>query len=73
MIVSCQKSPKSCKSKFLEWSLIKKDLNYVTDFSTEVLHRFRGRIFSYEISDVFLDVGTPERYEKANNLKKLEI
>jgi mannose-1-phosphate guanylyltransferase len=45
------------------------DLNYVTDFSTEVLHRFKGYIFSHEISDVFLDVGTPDRYEKANNLR----
>jgi len=51
--------------------IIETDLNYITDFSTEVLHRFKGRIFSHEISDVFLDVGTPDRYEKANNLKKL--
>jgi len=43
-------------------------LNYITDFSTEVLHRFRGHIFNYETSDVFVDVGTPDRYEKANNL-----
>lgn len=48
--------------------IVKKDLNYVKDFSTEVLHRFKGYIFSYEISDVFLDIGTPDRYEKANNL-----
>ena len=54
-------------SEFLE--IIKTDLNYVTDFSTEVLYRFKGYIFSHEISDVFLDVGTPDRYEKANNLK----
>ena len=43
-------------------------LNHVTDFSTEVLHRFRGHIFNYETSDVFVDVGTPDRYEKANNI-----
>ena len=53
--------------------IIETDLNYLTDFSTEVLYRFKGFIFSHEISDVFLDVGTPDRYEKANNLKKLEI
>ena len=45
------------------------DCNYVSDFSTEVLHRFKGHIFSHEISDVFLDVGTPDRYEKANKLR----
>ena len=49
--------------------IIKTDLNYVTDFSTEVLHRFKGYIFTPEISDVFLDVVTPERYENANNLQ----
>ncbi|MDC3200288.1 nucleotidyltransferase family protein [Porticoccaceae bacterium] len=49
------------------------DLNHITDFSTEVLHRFKGHIFSHEISDVFLDVGTPDRYEKANKLGDLGI
>jgi mannose-1-phosphate guanylyltransferase len=43
-----------------------KDLHTVKDFSTEVLSRFLGRIYSYETSDVFLDVGTPESYEQAN-------
>ena len=53
--------------------IIGADLNYITDFSTEVLHRFKGYIFSHEISDVFLDIGTPERYEKSNNLRKSEV
>lgn len=43
------------------------DLHTVTDFSTEVLNRFVGHIYSYETSEVFLDVGTPARYEQANN------
>jgi mannose-1-phosphate guanylyltransferase len=43
------------------------DLHTVTDFSTEVLNRFVGRIFSYETSEMFLDVGTPETFEQANN------
>ena len=43
------------------------DLHTVKDFSTEVLNRFIGRIYSYETSEVFLDVGTPETYEQANN------
>lgn len=43
-----------------------KDLNGVKDFSTEVLHRFVGQIYSYETSEVFLDVGTPENYAKVN-------
>lgn len=43
-----------------------KDLRSVKDFSTEVLHRFVGRIFTYETAEVFLDVGTPEAYAAAN-------
>jgi len=56
----------------LSAALLKKmatELNYVTDFSTEVLHRFKGHIFNHEISNVFYDVGTPSSYEKANNLR----
>lgn len=43
-----------------------RDLHTVKDFSTEVLHRFVGRIHTYQIAEKFLDVGTPENYEKAN-------
>ena len=43
------------------------DLRTVTDFSTEVLNRFFGRMYSYETSKVFLDEGTSETYELANN------
>jgi mannose-1-phosphate guanylyltransferase len=43
------------------------DLHKVKDFSTEVVNRFVGRIYSYETSEVFLDIGTPETYEQANN------
>ena len=42
------------------------DFRAATDFSTEVLPRFVGRIFNYETIEVFLDVGTPETYVKAN-------
>ncbi len=42
------------------------DFSSVTDFSTEVLNRLLGRIYSYETSEPFLDVGTPQTYEQAN-------
>ena len=42
------------------------DLQTVKDFSTEVLNRFVGHIYSYETSELFLDVGTPETYARAN-------
>jgi mannose-1-phosphate guanylyltransferase len=43
------------------------NLHAVKDFSTEVLRGFVGRIYSYETSEMFMDVGTPETYEQANN------
>lgn len=42
------------------------ELRNVADFSTEVLHRLVGRIYTYETPAVFVDVGTPESYAKAN-------
>ena len=39
-----------------------------TDFSTEVLCKLVGRIYTFETSDLFLDIGTPESYELANKL-----
>jgi mannose-1-phosphate guanylyltransferase len=42
------------------------DLHDSTDFSTEILNRFVGQIYSYETTDMFLDVGTIENYTKAN-------
>ena len=53
-------------AKLLE--ILSEDLNYAKDFSNEVLHRFIGRIFSYETHDQFMDIGTPESYSKANSL-----
>jgi mannose-1-phosphate guanylyltransferase len=38
------------------------DFDTAKDFSNEILSRFIGRIFSYQTSEVFLDIGTPEAY-----------
>lgn len=48
--------------------LLGTDLRGVTDFSTEVLNCLVGKIYSYETSETFLDIGTPENYAKANSL-----
>lgn len=45
-----------------------KELHAVTDFSTEVLHRFVGRIYTYETKETFVDIGTISAYEKVSNL-----
>lgn len=46
--------------------ILSSELHMVKDFSTEVIHRFLGRIYSYETSEVFLDIGTIENYKKIN-------
>jgi mannose-1-phosphate guanylyltransferase len=45
---------------------IDRHFHTITDFSTEILNRFVGEIYSYETSEVFWDVGTPETYAQAN-------
>ena len=46
---------------------MRNELHAVKDFSTEVLHRFVGKIATYETAEAFLDVGTPESYVRANS------
>jgi mannose-1-phosphate guanylyltransferase len=41
-------------------------LNSASDFSTEVIVHLLGRIFSYETTEVFMDIGTPGAYMLAN-------
>jgi len=48
-------------------SIIKNEMTNATDFSLEILPKFMGRIYSYETSALFLDIGTPENYTKAND------
>jgi len=50
-------------------AILKRDLHTAKDFSTEVLPRFVGRIYTFETVETFLDIGTPERYQKANTLE----
>jgi mannose-1-phosphate guanylyltransferase len=48
--------------------IIKDKYSKVSDFSTEVLHHFLGKIYSYESKELFMDIGTPEAYYKANKI-----
>jgi mannose-1-phosphate guanylyltransferase len=45
--------------------LIEKNIDYF-DFSREVVPEFLNRIFCYQTNKLFLDIGTPENYKKAN-------
>ena len=40
-----------------------------SDLSTEVLHQYMGRIYAYHTDAIFMDIGTPEAYARANSLE----
>lgn len=44
------------------------DLHSAKDFSTEILNYLVGRIYSYEVSQIFIDIGTPNAYRQANEI-----
>ena len=46
--------------------ILRTEMMTVKDFSTEVLPRFMGRIFTYKTDSVLIDVGSPTAYRKAN-------
>jgi len=48
--------------------IVGQQLHFVKDFSTEVLHRLIGRIYTYESKEIFIDIGTIQAYEKASAL-----
>ena len=48
--------------------ILKSDFPQVNDFSTDVLPYFLGKIYTYETQEVFMDIGNPDSYLRANNL-----
>ena len=54
-------------------NIISKDYKMCTDFSTDVISKLLGKIYSHEISQVFIDIGTPENYKKANELNNYKL
>jgi len=44
---------------------LKMNFDNVEDFSTQIIENFLGQIYSHETKEVFLDIGTPKRYAKA--------
>ncbi|UGQ46603.1 nucleotidyltransferase family protein [Massilia endophytica] len=47
-------------------AMMEKEFAQATDFSNEVLPHLVGRIATYETPEFFLDIGTPQAYERAN-------
>lgn len=48
--------------------IIKNDFSDKSDFVTEILVHFVGKIFTYKTVKTFIDIGTPEAYFKANSI-----
>lgn len=49
---------------------ISKEFPLAKDFSLDILPRFLGRIFTHEIKESLIDVGTMQKYEMANEIAK---
>lgn len=49
-------------------NILKNDFKNVTDFSTEVIHKFLGKIYTFETKSTFIDIGTPDSYHFANSI-----
>lgn len=39
----------------------------IHDFSTEIISKYLGKIYTYETKQMLIDIGTPETYKIANN------
>lgn len=48
--------------------IVKEEYAAATDFSTEILYHFIGKIYTYETKELFMDIGTPEAYKIANSI-----
>jgi len=48
--------------------ILKEKYLTTTDFSTEIISHFYGKIFTYETNKSFIDIGTIEGYNRANSL-----
>lgn len=44
--------------------LLKADFNSATDFSTQILGNFLGKIYTHQTSDLLVDIGTVDAYTK---------
>ena len=49
---------------------LKNDIPNATDFSNDIIPLLRGRIYTYETSEIFIDIGSPETYSKANSFNE---
>lgn len=48
--------------------ILKYEYKDATDFSNEIIPNLINKIYTYETKDIFIDIGTLEAYNKANNI-----
>ena len=51
-------------SAFIE--ILGNEYGHCKEFTTEVLGDFLGKIYTYETNETFIDIGTLENYNRAN-------
>tara|TARA_B100002019_G_scaffold292419_1_gene315435 strand:- start:3542 stop:4240 length:699 start_codon:yes stop_codon:yes gene_type:complete len=55
-----------CLSPFFLKKIVKLRDSGITDFSTEILPEYIGKIITYETKEIFMDIGSLESYELIN-------
>ena len=57
------------EDEFLEWLTLNNP--DAKDFSTEIIPKLIGKIFTYHTDSIYIDIGTPESLEEARKMAKL--
>ena len=50
--------------QFIDELIVYSKNEKLSDFSTQVLHKFLGKIYTYKTNSIFIDIGTIENYNK---------
>ncbi len=80
ILISFEEKPEKPKSNLANGAIyclspffLKKIVNLrdtgITDFSTEILPKYIGKIMTYETNEIFIDIGSPESYKLINEIQ----
>lgn len=50
--------------------IIEKEHLNASEFTVDIIPDLIGKIYTYETTEIFIDIGTPEAYKLANGLRK---
>jgi len=51
------------------FEMMKNEFALATDFSTQILGKLIGKMYTYETPEIFMDIGTPEMYDRINQME----